>query len=89
MSRGADVAEWLSAQKASDLNLVKEDDIWWDFPRGFEPRRQRLTFILFFFSYFYMYFIAKLLLGNPVVVDVTNFEREFSKIFLGFLGTYP
>ena len=32
---------------------------------------------------------AKLFLGNPVV-DVTNFEKEFSgKIFLGFLGTYP
>ena len=35
------------------------------------------------------YFIAKLLLGNPVV-DVTHFKMEFStNICLGFLGTYP
>ena len=35
------------------------------------------------------YFIAKLLLGNPVV-DVTLFKIEFcTKICVGFLGTYP
>ena len=34
-------------------------------------------------------FIAKLLLGNPVV-DVTLFKIEFcTKICVGFLGTYP
>ena len=36
-----------------------------------------------------VFFIAKLLLGNPVV-DVTLFKIEFcTKICVGFLGTYP